>query len=166
MTAPRPGALPPLPPLNRPAKKSCLPRPQEVKVAVYLWVTSLVVGLVSSGVSFPTMHRRLDDDLHKQLASTADLATLDTGLIATIALVVVLVLGVALRTFLIVMLAAGRRWARTVLTALGVFSVLGAVLGVRSAAPVEAILSVLDALLIAGAVVYMFSEGAKAYFVR
>lgn len=153
-----------MPPPAGLGKKPHVARPPEVTVAVYLWIASLVVGLVGSGVSFSSMHGELDDALREEWANTSDLASLDTGLIATIALVSLVALGVAVRTFLIVKLAGGRRWARTILTALGAFSVVGAVLEVSSAAPVTALLSVLDALLIAAAIVYLFSDGAKPYY--
>ena len=167
MSAPRGGAPQSyLQPPAAPAGKPPTPRPHEIMVAIYLWIASMVVDLVGSAIAFPSMHRELEDVLRTQWANTPELATVNTAVVATIALVVTVVLAVAIRAFLLIKLAGGRRWARTILAALGVFSVLGAVLYVRSAAPVDAALSVLDALLVASAVVYMFSEGAKAFFAR
>lgn len=166
VSAPHGGPAPHYPLGPPPPRLPHLQRPHEVQVAVYLWIMSLVLGLVSSVVTFPAMKQQFSDELHKQWASTPDLATADTGTLATLIIAVIIVLGLLIHGFFIVKLAGGRRWARIVLTVIGVLSVVGAVLGVRSAGPVDAALSVVDALLIAAAVVYMYSEGAKAYFTQ
>ncbi|MGZ4558435.1 MAG: hypothetical protein ACXVGB_07415, partial [Mycobacteriaceae bacterium] len=117
--------------------------------------------------SFSSIGPLVRQELDSQLASNPDLASVDRETIiriASYAVVAVNLLGVALRVFLVVKLAAGRRWARTILTVLGALSVAGAVLNVRSGTAVDAAVSVLQALLVAAAIVYMFSEGAKAYF--
>jgi hypothetical protein len=136
-------------------------------VAVDLWIASIVVGLIALLASFSSIGPLVRQELDSQLASNPDLASVDRETIiriASYAVVAVNLLGVALRVFLVVKLAAGRRWARTILTVLGALSVAGAVLNVRSGTAVDAAVSVLEALLVAAAIVYMFSEGAKAYF--
>lgn len=136
-------------------------------MAVDLWIASMVVGLIALLASFSSIGPLVRQELDAQLASNPDLASVDRETIvriASYAVVAVNLLGVALRVFLVVKLAAGRRWARTILTVLGVISVVGAVLNVRSGTAVDAAVGVLEALLVAAAIVYMFSEGAKAYF--
>jgi hypothetical protein len=136
-------------------------------VAVDLWIASIVVGLIALLASFSSIGPLVRQELDAQLASNPDLASIDRETIiriASYAVVAVNLLGVALRVFLVVKVAAGRRWARTILTVLGVLSVVGAVLNVRSGTAVDAAVSVLQALLVAAAIVYMFSEGAKTYF--
>ncbi|MGZ4573940.1 MAG: hypothetical protein ACXVXY_02940 [Mycobacteriaceae bacterium] len=136
-------------------------------MAVDLWIASIVVGLIALLASFSSIGPLVRQELDSQLASNPDLASVDRETIiriASYAVVAVNLLGVALRVFLVVKLAAGRRWARTILTVLGALSVAGAVLNVRSRTAVDAAVSVLPALLVAAAIVYMFSEGAKAYF--
>ncbi|MGZ4586748.1 MAG: hypothetical protein ACXVX9_02965 [Mycobacteriaceae bacterium] len=136
-------------------------------MAVDLWIASIVVGLIALLASFSSIGPLVRQELDSQLASNPDLASVDRETIiriASYAVVAVNLLGVALRVFLVVKLAAGRRWARTILTVLGALSVAGAVLNVRSGTAVDAAVSVLQALLVAAAIVYMFSEGAKAYF--
>ncbi|MGZ4531514.1 MAG: hypothetical protein ACXVXP_04105 [Mycobacteriaceae bacterium] len=136
-------------------------------MAVDLWIASMVVGLIALLASFSSIGPLVRQELDSQLASNPDLASVDRETIiriASYAVVAVNLLGVALRVFLVVKLAAGRRWARTILTVLGALSVAGAVLNVRSGTAVDAAVSVLQALLVAAAIVYMFSEGAKAYF--
>jgi hypothetical protein len=123
--------------------------------------------LIALFASFSSIGPLVRQELDSQLASNPDLASVDRETIiriASYAVVAVNLLGVALRVFLVVKLAAGRRWARTILTVLGALSVAGAVLNVRSGTAVDAAVSVLQALLVAAAIVYMFSEGAKAYF--
>ncbi|MGZ4523528.1 MAG: hypothetical protein ACXVXO_08945 [Mycobacteriaceae bacterium] len=136
-------------------------------MAVDLWIASMVVGLIALLASFSSIGPLVRQELDSQLASNPDLASVDRETIiriASYAVVAVNLLGVALRVFLVVKLAAGRRWARTILTVLGALSVAGAVLNVRSGTAVDAAVSVLQALLVAAAIVYMFSEGAKSYF--
>ncbi|MGZ4555541.1 MAG: hypothetical protein ACXVGI_05465 [Mycobacteriaceae bacterium] len=136
-------------------------------MAVDLWIASLVVGLIALLASFSSIGPLVRQELDAQLASNPDLASIDRETIiriASYAVVAINLFGVALRVFLVVKLAAGRRWARTILTVLGALSVAGAVLNVRSGTAVDVAVSVLQALLVAAAIVYMFSEGAKAYF--
>lgn len=156
--------MPPAPGASTPPGRE---RPHEVRVAVDLWIASMVVGLIALLASFSSIGPLVRQELDAQLASNPDLASVDRETIvriASYAVVAVNLLGVALRVFLVVKLAAGRRWARTILTVLGVISVVGAVLNVRSGTAVDAAVGVLEALLVAAAIVYMFSEGAKAYF--
>lgn len=154
----------PQPPHPGAERKPAPQRPHEVRVAVWLWVATLVVGLVGLIVSFGS----IDTVARAQVAANPEVADVidpDTFVrILSYAVVVVSLLGVALRVFLIVKLAAGRRWARTVLTVLGGLSILGAVLNVRAVGGFEAGLSVLDALVVAAAIVYMFSEGTRGFF--
>ncbi|MGZ4558863.1 MAG: hypothetical protein ACXVGB_09425 [Mycobacteriaceae bacterium] len=136
-------------------------------MAVDLWIASLVVGLIALLASFSSIGPLVRQELDAQLASNPDLASIDRETIiriASYAVVAINLFGVALRVFLVVKLAAGRRWARTLLTVLGALSVVGAILTVRSGTAVDAAVSVLQALLVAAAIVYMFSEGAKTYF--
>ncbi|MGZ4520427.1 MAG: hypothetical protein ACXVGA_05250, partial [Mycobacteriaceae bacterium] len=133
-------------------------------MAVDLWIASIVVGLIALLASFSSIGPLVRQELDSQLASNPDLASVDRETIiriASYAVVAINLLGVALRVFLVVKLAAGRRWARTLLTVLGALSVVGAILTVRSGTAVDAAVSVLQALLVAAAIVYMFSEGAK-----
>lgn len=156
--------MPTAPGASRPPGRE---RPHEVRVAVDLWIASMVVGLIALLASFSSIGPLVRQEFDAQLASNPDLASIDRETIiriASYAVVAVNLLGVALRVFLVVKLAAGRRWARTILTVLGVLSVAGAVLNVRSGTAVDAAVGVLQALLVAAAIVYMFSEGAKAYF--
>lgn len=156
--------MPTAPGASRPPGRE---RPHEVRVAVDLWIASMVVGLIALLASFSSIGPLVRQELDAQLASNPDLASIDRETIiriASYAVVAVNLLGVALRVFLVVKLAAGRRWARTILTVLGVLSVVGAVLNVRSGTAVDAAVGVLQALLVAAAIVYMFSEGAKTYF--
>jgi len=154
-------------PLMPAAKPPPRQRPHEVVVAVYLWIASLVIGLIVLATSFGSLGPQGRDELDAQLASNPELASMNPDTIvldASIAVVVVSLVVVALRVFLLIKLAAGRRWARSILTVLGALSVLGAVVSVRSAGALDAALSVVNALLIAAAVVYMFSAGATKFF--
>lgn len=136
-------------------------------MAVYLWIASVVVGVVGVVTSFGAVGPEIRQELTTQLANNPDLASLDSETVIRVAgyaVVAVTLLGVALRVFLVVKLAGGRRWARIILAVLGGLSIVGAVIGVRSPSVVDAALSVLEALLVAAAAVYMFSAGANPYF--
>lgn len=145
------------------------PRPHEVQLAMVLWIASVLVGAVTLVLSLSSVGSLVREELDAQVASNPELASLDRETIVRLASFTVVgasLLGLGLRLFLVVKLAAGRRWARTVLTVLGVLSVLGAVLDMRSASAAEAATAVVQSLLVASAIVCMFSEGAQPYFAR
>ncbi|WP_127784059.1 hypothetical protein [Rhodococcus sp. X156] len=151
------------PPPGRAPRPPRPPLPHELRLAVYLWLASLVVGVIGVVVSFGTARTALREEVDAQLSGNPDLATVDPDLVVVIAVVLQSVVWVALVLFLLWRLAVGSAWARVVLTVVAVLNVVSTAVSVSGAEPLDALLQVVNALLVACAVVCTYSEGAKQF---
>lgn len=127
-------------------------RPEDVDTGFWLWVTAL--PLLSAGY--------LVD------AATAPAAA---GFVIAFSVLVVVVLATVVTTFLLLM-RSGYRWARTVLTAGGMGSIVYVVINLFTGErpPVAAVLyagtGIIGAVLIAGGIYLLHRPDSHAYFVR
>ncbi|OBI08023.1 hypothetical protein AWC18_09655 [Mycolicibacter nonchromogenicus] len=146
MTAPPDG---PRPPVGAPVE-----RPADVDTGFWLWLAALPLmtcGYVVNMLTAPELS--------------------ETALIYPItALTAIVVVGVV-ATFLMLM-RAGYRWARTVLTGGGIAAVVNAVSGLGHADPrpavamVVAVTGIVGSVLIAAGIFLLHRSDAQAYFIR
>jgi hypothetical protein len=129
-------------------------RPEDVDTGFWLWVAALpllVAGYVSDVVTTP-------------VAKGSAFVYLLSGLF-------IVVLAAVVVTFLILM-RAGYRWARTLLTGGGLAAIVSVVSGLFSgerpplAAFIFAITGIVGAVLIAGGIFLLHRKDAQAFFTR
>lgn len=143
--------------------------PEELRTACRLWLVSIVVGVVGSVLSLLTTPGSLSDDLAAQLGPEAGLSAAQVDGVVQVALVLAAVLAlavVALEVWLVFRMRAGRRWARTILLVLGTFSLVSALVALPGADLAPAAVTLLQAGLLVAAIVYLFTDTARAHFVR
>ncbi|HTF47295.1 MAG TPA: hypothetical protein VK735_07595 [Pseudonocardia sp.] len=145
-------------------------RPVDVTKAFALWLASVAVSLVGQLIAYPAASGMVRDAVQQGAESSgtpigpAELETITRiGLALGVAFIVLLagvwvLIGFKMR--------AGRNWARiliTVVTVLGVISMLTTANGFGSLA---AIISLVQNLLAIAVVVYMYRSESSAYFSR
>ena len=143
-----------------------VPRPSEVTVAFWLWVASIVLGIVSVGVTLLTLDDTVTAQVRDQLSANPDLRNVDAETVVRAALVVGVVLSLLFdgaKLFLLFKLRSGRRWARTTLTVFGGLSILLTLVSLGSASVVTAGFGLAGAVLILAAIVFMFTGDARDY---
>ena len=140
-----------------PAPPGSPQRPVDVDTAFWLWIISvplLVIGQVS-------------DALHAQ---TPDAAGSKTALVAVTTFFVLAVAAVVL-TFT-VLLRSGYRWARTLLTAGGVGTIVYTALSLLGAprepvpAVIFAVTGIIGSVLIGGGIVLLHRADANRFFIK
>jgi hypothetical protein len=145
-------------------------RPVDVTKAFALWLASVAVSLVGQLIAYPAASGVVRDAVRQGAESSgtpigpAELETITrVGLALGVAFIVLLAAVWVLIGF---KMRAGRNWARiliTVVTVLGVISMLTTANGFRSLA---AIVSLVQNLLAIAVVVYMYRSESSAYFRR
>jgi len=140
-----------------------------VSAACWLWIASLVVGLVGTVVAFLTLGDAVRAQVRRQVEADPQLNAIDVETIVRIGSIVGAVVGltiVALEVFFVLKMRAGRNWARITLTALGALSVAATVVGLGSATAFSAVFGLVQSALIVAAVVLMFTGAALDFFAR
>lgn len=151
-----------------------VPVPREVLTAIKLWIASIVVGVVSSILTYTltdpyTLIQRQSQRNRAGRGSTLS----QSHTFVTIILVmgaVVAVLGIAVELFFLFKMRAGRNWARIVLTVWAGLSVAGTVLGVVfelvlriQLMPISLVAGGLSVVLLGIAVMFMYRPAANTY---
>jgi len=143
------------------------PRPKEVEISFWLWIATVVLGLVSVLVTYPQIDRIRADAINEALAQDP---TLDRSLIESVttgALVAGIVIGlliVVAELVFVFLMRGGRNWARIVLAVLGGLGVLFGLIGLAGATGSMLAIAVPQLLLLIGAIVAMFLPAANAWF--
>jgi uncharacterized phage infection (PIP) family protein YhgE len=172
--APGPGGPGWGPPAGVPAP----PEPREVTISFWLWVASIVVGVVGAIAAFSML-----SGITEQVVAATGGGGRNSGAVTTAitaALVVGAVFGVvliALELLFTIFMRRGRNWARIVLTIVGGLGVLSAVAGlatgsttridtqvIETRSPLTTVLSLVQAVLIVVAIVMFFRKPANDYF--
>ena len=164
-------------PYGPPGGGVAVEKPKEVETAFRLWIASVVIGLIGAIVSFTLIPSIIDTTI-ASTPTTPGLSTEDLRTAIQIGLVVAAVIGlvfVALFLLFTFKMRAGRNWARILLTILGGLSILSSLIGIGglgqmfAAGPLgilSAVLSIVQLVVIAAAIVFMFRPAAGPYFQR
>jgi hypothetical protein len=141
-------------------------RPQDVNLAFWLWIASLLVAITATLIAIPTMGETAQLAAQQQAAARGTSLSPDAAAsmvhLVVVSSIVGSVVGFALNVFFAVKMRAGRNWARIVITVFAVIGVLFTVLGLKSGLTLA--LQIVAALLYIATVVLMFRPAAKAYF--
>lgn len=162
------GQLPPFPsPRNWPPTRPEPPR--EVRTAFTLWVSGLVIGVISGALSF-VWGNPLDEGRQRaQADATSQVSRDQLDTIFNVVLVIALVFAVvfiAVEVLFMFKMKAGRNWARIVLTVLTGFTVLLFPLGVilQPELGITDAVGAIQVVLMVTATVFMFRAPANDYF--
>ncbi len=150
-------------------------RPREVEISRWLWIASAGLGAVRSLIGFADRNRLIDQLRQSSpgLSQDAIDSTINTTVVLGLFVVVIVLGGYALVS---TKMAAGRRWARIVLTVFGAGGVLFGVLGMIAAASglpemfglqvsaLDLVLSGIGMVMDTTALILMFRPAANAYF--
>ncbi|MDQ4021925.1 MAG: hypothetical protein M3257_09970 [Actinomycetota bacterium] len=152
MTTPRPQAETP---------------PKEVEISFWLWISTIVLGLVGSVPIFFQFDQLRAQAINQALANdpTLDRSTIES--VTTGALVAGAVIGLLLvvaQLLFVFLMRGGRNWARIVLAVLGGLVVLFGLIGFAGTTGAMGAGSLLQLLLLIGAIVTMFLPAANAWF--
>lgn len=143
------------------------PRPKEVDLSFWLWVTSFVLGLVGLVFfvgEFDTIRDTAMEEARRQ-GGAIDEAQLDS--ITTTALVVGVIfsgLVSAVQLLLAFFMRKGRNWARIVLAVIGGLGVLSGFFSLTAESGGQLALTVVSLIILIGAIVTMFLPGASPWF--
>jgi hypothetical protein len=149
--------------------------PAAVETSYRLWLATIATGVLSGFAAFFVLDELVaasgGEPLPELPPGEARTATLLSGVFALL----VTAAFVALALLVVNRMRAGRRWARLVLTLLGGLTVVYGLLGLGDtlvlfgaglAGVLFALLSVLQLVLLVGAIVFMYRPDAGAYFSR
>ncbi|MGH3874575.1 MAG: hypothetical protein ACRDSR_24255 [Pseudonocardiaceae bacterium] len=158
----------PPPPDGYPAGQAPLrgTRPKEVDTSFWLWLTTVALGFIGVLGSYPQLERLQREAAERALAEdpTLDRSSMESVMAAVPVVVVVIVLLFVLAELVVVFLMrGGRNWARIVLAVLGGLGVLFGLIGL-TAGGLASIGSLLQLLILGGAIVTMFLPPANAWF--
>ncbi|GAA3020309.1 hypothetical protein [Actinokineospora globicatena] len=158
--------LPAAPPVTGYGQQA--PKPASVENAFKLWVLSGLLGLVGFVLTLLLGMDALRENAARELAkSNAAGLTVDGAVTAGLVFGGVVAVGFfALYLLFAFKMRAGRNWARMTLAILGLLGILVSVLGLvtEGAAPVDMVISVIQVLIVGGAIYFMFTAEAKPYF--
>jgi hypothetical protein len=153
------------PPLNE-SELRAAERPKAVDTAYLLWLIAAGISVVANLLGFVTQQAIVDQyvadsGLPPEIAESAA-----PGYGSIIFSLVI----VALWVVVVLQMRKGANWARIVLTVLGALSVLGTVVGVSVLLSigflgvVQALLGLAGAVVIVGAIVFMFKPESSRFF--
>ncbi|KAA2264843.1 hypothetical protein F0L68_07135 [Solihabitans fulvus] len=161
------GYLPPAPPVSDSEMRSvAVAKPKAVDTAFQLWIASVIVGLVANLISFATAQDVLNKT-NEKLGTALQQSSPSYGS-AIFSLVIL-----ALWVVLIFQMRGGANWARIVLTVLGGLSILAQLLGllaigilfsVGALGAIQALLGIVELIVVIGAIVFMFKGESSRYF--
>ncbi len=142
-------------------------RPKEVEISFWLWISTIVLGLVGSVPIFFQFDQLRAQAINQALANepTLDRSTIES--VTTGALVAGAVIGLLLvvaQLLFVFLMRGGRNWARIVLAVLGGLVVLFGLIGFVGTTGAMGAGSLLQLLLLIGAIVAMFLPAANAWF--
>ncbi len=149
--------------------------PKEVENAFRLWIANAVLGLIGVILTFALMGAIVDAALKNAGVSRSQLgaageAQVRAGMITGVIIGVILI---ALYVFFAFQMRAGKNWARITLTVLGAIGVIFILIGfggfgiLLNAGPLgvlSVILTIVQLLLVIGAIFFMWRPAANAYF--
>jgi len=166
-----PGGFGPTP--RPPAAADCTAkpaRPPEVRNAVKVWIANIVVGLVSSALTYTltdpyaTMQRQIQRSSRPGYTPYQNHTFLTALVVMTAVFTVV---GIVLQVFFIMKMQAGRSWARIVLTVWAGIGIAGFLFGFLFQRTVISVVTGATSILLLGAaLVLMYRPAASAYFRR
>jgi hypothetical protein len=149
--------------------------PKEVRTSFLLWLAYLGLGLVGAVITFLSIEAVINTTLER---SGVDPSSVPPGVLegtrfgALVGVIIGLVL-LALVVGAVFQMRKGRNWARIVLTVLGALSALSLVLGffrldttlsLGVLGVLSVLLSVVQFLLLIGAILFMYRGAAQPYF--
>ncbi|GLZ38209.1 hypothetical protein [Actinokineospora sp. NBRC 105648] len=159
--------MPAAPQVNHPPAPA---RPKSVDLAFNLWLASAILGVVGFVLVLVLGKDAMREAARKSLQQSNTAFTpsqLDTAVNASLIFAgVIAVLSFGLFLLFAFKMRAGRNWARLTLAILGLLYVLLNVLGVVGGdqAVLDTVVGIVQILLVVGAIYYMFTKEAKAYF--
>lgn len=168
--APYPGSMPP-PPGGFPPGAGTGPRPKEVDLSFWLWVTSFVLGIVGLIVflgEFDTIRDTAVEEARRQVqreGSPLDEAQLES--ITSAVLIGGVVIGLlisAVELLFALFMRKGRNWARILLTVFGGIGVVSGLYSLTTESGVQLALTVLSLPVVIGAIVTMYLPAANPWF--
>lgn len=146
--------------------------PADVQTSFKLWIADIVIGVVATLLLFTLPGEVIVP--RSELPPGVDPATADAIVLGAIIFGVVLGLVLlALQLLFVFKMRAGRNWARIVLTVLGGIGLLGGLFGLgRTLAFLAAgglgvlvgLLSLVQLVILAAAILFMYRPAANAYF--
>ncbi len=141
--------------------------PKEVEISFWLWIASMVLGVVGALITYPQIKQLQADAIERELAQNPTLDRSSIESITSGALIGGIVIGllfVVAQLIFVFLMRGGRNWARIVLAVIGGVSVLFGLIGLAGATGSTGASSLLQLLLLAGAIVAMFLPAANAWF--
>ncbi|MDQ4104488.1 MAG: hypothetical protein M3186_12535 [Actinomycetota bacterium] len=142
-------------------------RPKEVEISFWLWISTIVLGLVGSVPILFQFDQLRTQTISQMLAADPALDRSTIESVATGALVTGAVIGLLLvvaQVIFVFLMRGGRNWARIVLAVLGGLVVLFGLVGFAGTTGAMSAGSLLQLLLLIGAIVTMFLPAANAWF--
>lgn len=142
------------------------PMPREVRTSFWLWVATIVLGVVGAVVMLVTLDDNAGRELRGVGMSDGDAAMFTR--VAAVASASFTLLWAGLKVFFVLMMRAGRSWSRIVLTVYGPLSVLFSIgaLVADDRTAVRSSISAAGILLTVAAVVLMYLGAAGSWFSR
>jgi hypothetical protein len=163
--------MPAAPSLNEQELAGVTPaeRPKSVDNAFMLWMIGAGLSLLSLIVSFTIGGDAIKDAARDSLRQSQgrEPSQQDVDNLANASLIIGVIIGllfIGLFVLFAYKMRAGRNWARITLTVLGGLSIVLTLIGVGGAGAIDLIVRLVQALLIVGAVYYMFRPDANNYF--
>lgn len=143
-------------------------RPKAVDNAFMLWMVGAALSLISLIVAFTVGADEIDAAARESLeAQGGSFTEQDVENIANASKIIGVVIGLAFIGLFVLFaykMRAGRNWARITLSVLGGLSIVLTLIGVGSAGPVDLVVRLVQALLIVGAVYFMYRPESNNYF--
>lgn len=147
------------------------PRPKEVELSFWLWVTSFVIGLIGLSLfvgQYDTIRDTALEEARREAqrqGGSLDIAQIET--VTTVFLVIGVIIGLVfslVQLLLAFFMRKGRNWARIVLAVIGGISLLFGLLSLTGIAGGQLALTVVSLIVLIGAIVTMFLPGANPWF--
>ncbi|MHA7261782.1 hypothetical protein ACX80W_01125 [Arthrobacter sp. TMN-37] len=138
------------------------PAPQRIVTASWLILAAAVLGLIGTIVTSLDPLAGLTPEQLEQFEASGVAPESVSGIVTTVGIVIG-VLFAAFYVLLALMIRRGKNWARITLTVLVALSVIGFLVGLAGAAPVD-LLSTLSLLLVVAGVVLCYLKPASEYF--
>ncbi len=146
-------------------------RPKEVQISFGLWMTSVVIGVISSVVfvsQFDTFRGMVLEEARRQMQGqdgALDESQLDAivtgGFLAALAIILIITL---LQLVFAFFMRKGRNWARIVLAVIGGILVLFGLPSLVGVSGGQLLLTLVSMLVVLGAIITMFLPGANPWF--
>lgn len=165
-----------MPPPPQGGVPAALPRPKQVDQAFWLWIAAIVVSVIGGVLNLMIFAPRVQQQVAERLPHTSGV---DTGQLAGSMTQmsgslgsVSLVITTAIWVLFVVMMRAGKNWARITLLVItilwGLFQVLGTVvsaaMGVMGVQVAPTAIAAVELVLAVVACVVMFRPAARYYF--